>query len=188
MTSDTRTRILATAAALFRRQGFTGTGLNQIAAESAAKVGSIYHFYPGGKDELVVTAVRTAGPAYAALVLDALTGPDPVAALRHAFDRAATDLAATGYADACPIATIAMEAASTNEPVRAATAEVFTDWIARFTAWYAEHVPADLARELALTTLSALEGAFVLARALRDGEPLRAAGRRLADQLSAALG
>lgn len=188
-TTDTRTRILAAATALFRQQGFTGTGLSNI-ERSDARIGSIYHFYPGGKDELVVEAVRTAGPAYAALVLEALDSvDDPVEALRFAFARAADDLAATGYADACPIATIAMEAASTNEAVRAATAEVFEAWVLGFTEWYAARgLGSGIARDLAYATLSALEGAFVLSRATRSGEALLAAGRQMAERLSAALG
>lgn len=183
---DTRMRITESAGVLFRRQGYNGTGLQQIAAESQARIGSIYHFFEG-KESLAVEAIRTGGAAYGAMVLALLeNGPsDPVEAIGAAFTQAAADLAATDYADACPIATVALETASTNEALRRATSDVFNAWLDGLAAWCREIVDdTDGARDLAFAILSALEGAFVLSRSLRDPEPLLAAGRsitRLAD-------
>ncbi|WP_188779731.1 TetR/AcrR family transcriptional regulator [Marmoricola endophyticus] len=180
MTRDTRERITTTATTLFRRQGWTGTGLAQIAAESGTGVGSIYHFFGGGKDALTAEVVRDGGRAYGAYVAAVLAdGPgDPVDALGHAFVRAAEDLAASDYADACPIATIALEVASTHEPLRVATAEVFASWIEALSAFCRGVVDDEAeARDLAYAVLTMLEGAFVLARSSRSREPLLAAGR-----------
>ena len=189
MARDTRERITTAAATLFRRQGYTGTGLQQIAAESQTRVGSIYHFFTGGKDALTAEVVRTGGVAYGAMVGRILAnGPDdPVDALGAMFEQAAVDLAATDYADACPIATIALEVASTNEPLRIATAEVFENWLQGLTAFCHQIVddPAG-ARDLAVAVLVTLEGAFILARAARDPEPLLAAGRSV-ERLAAAV-
>ncbi len=180
MARDTRERITTAAATLFRRQGYTGTGLQQIATESQTRVGSIYHFFTGGKDALTAEVVRTGGAAYGAMVGELLAnGPDdPVEALGAAFEQAAVDLAATDYADACPIATIALEVASTNEPLRIVTADVFERWLEGLTA-FCRRITDDpaRARDLAVAVLTALEGAFILARAARDPEPLHAAGR-----------
>jgi hypothetical protein len=83
----------------------------------------------------------------------------------------------TDYADACPIETVALEVASTNEPLREATADVFESWIATGTQRLAEAgIPEDKARELAINFIAALEGAFVLCRAMRTTEPLEIAG------------
>ncbi|GAA1957766.1 TetR/AcrR family transcriptional regulator [Amycolatopsis minnesotensis] len=186
---DTRTRVLEAAGQLFRRQGYTGTGLKQIAAESRAPFGSIYHFFPGGKEQLADDVIRVSGPEYGQLVLSLLNGvPDPLEALDSAFRMAAERLAATDYADACPIATIALEVASTNETLRTATADVFAGWIAGATAWFGRFVPdEERAKTLAYAMISMLEGAFVLARAARSGEPLLAAGRSIADLARAAM-
>ena len=46
------------------------------------------------------------------------------------FAGAAEHLVDTDYADACPIATIALEVSSTSEPMRLACADVFESWIA----------------------------------------------------------
>lgn len=174
---------------LFRRQGVAATGLQQIASASAARMGSIYHFFPDGKDQLAEAVIQAGGRRYGQVVAALLTAAsdDPVIALGVVFDQAADDLAASDYADACPIATIALEVASTNERLRIATAEVFATWLDALTQFCGRIVADPVgARDLATTVLAALEGAFVLARAAHDAEPVRAAGRtvvRLATQL-----
>lgn len=190
MPADTRDRILAATCELFRRQGMTGTGLKQIAQSAGAPFGSIYHFFPGGKGQLADEAIRTSGAMYRDLVLAIFDegGPDLPATIRTAFAAAADNLVATDYADACPIATIALEVASTDETLRLATADVFTDWIEQG----AERIAAsglahDVCRSLILGFITSLEGAFVLSRALRSTEPLRAAGDTVSAAAEAAL-
>lgn len=186
--SGTRERIVSAAGTLFRRQGFAATGLQQIAAASDARVGSIYHFFEG-KQAVAEEVIRTSGSAYRMLVLSVLadTPDDPVGALAGLFERAADDLAASDYADACPIATTALEVASTNDTLRQATADVFTDWMDALSAWCRNVVDdPEAARDLAIAVLSAFEGAFILCRALRDTAPLLAAGRSMVQLASAA--
>jgi len=186
--AGTRTRIRHAAARLFARQGYAGTGLKQVATEAAAPFGSIYHFFPGGKDALAEDTIRTSGPQFMALVLGLLDErDDPVDAVVHAFDSAARDLVAGDYADGCPVATMALDVVDTRPALRAAAADVFADWLEGGTAWFARHVDADRARDLALAMVMLTEGAFLLARTTRDPEPLRAAGRSTAALLEAAL-
>lgn len=178
MTNDTRQRILETTAELFRRRGFNGTGLKQIVAQANAPFGSIYHFFPGGKAQLTDEVIRTAGLVYRDMTLQVLRSfPDLPAAIEGSFAHAAEVLRETDYADACPIATIALEVASTDDGLRRATADVFTDWIDAGVAYLEDSgLPVAERRRLMLAFVTSLEGAFVLSRALRDTEPLRAAG------------
>jgi AcrR family transcriptional regulator len=174
---------------MFRRNGYTGTGVKQVAAAAGAQLGSLYHFFPGGKEQLAEEVIRTAGPLYGDLVY-AILDPyqDLETAITDAFALAAQDLAASDYADACPIATIALEVASTNDHLRQATADVFTDWISRGADLFARHgLGEPAARRLTLAMIAALEGAFILARALRDPEPLHAAGASVATAVRQAL-
>ncbi|URM90947.1 TetR/AcrR family transcriptional regulator [Streptomyces sp. MRC013] len=186
---DTRTRIQEAATTLFRRNGYPGTGLKRIAVEANAPFGSIYHFFPGGKQQLAEVTVRTAGAEYGRTVLALLESvADPVESVERAFGAAAENLAAADYADACPIATVALEVASTDEVLRVATADVFAGWIDAGAGWFGRWVPdRDAARSLAQSLIMLLEGAFVLSRAARDPEPLRVAGRSMAALLRAAL-
>ncbi|MEU9808801.1 TetR/AcrR family transcriptional regulator [Mycobacterium sp. NPDC050853] len=190
MPADTRDRIVDATCELFRRQGMTGTGLKQIAQSAGAPFGSIYHFFPGGKAQLADEAIRTSGAMYRDLVLAIFdeVGPDLPSTIRAAFAAAADNLIATDYADACPIATIALEVASTNETLRLATADVFTDWIDRGAERIAgSGLPHEVCRSLILGFITSLEGAFVLSRALRSPEPLRAAGATVSAAATTAL-
>lgn len=189
MAAQTKERIVNSTAELFRRQGYTGTGVKQIAAEAAAPFGSIYHFFPGGKDQLSDEVIRTSGAMYLELFATIATAaPDVLTGVRDFFTGAAETLSETDYADACPIATIALEVASTNEPLRVATADVFNSWIDGATAWFAAAgIPATRARELSLAMLSLLEGAFVFGRALRSTEPVLTAGAAAHELVAGAL-
>jgi len=185
-----RDRILEVSEELFRRQGITGTGLKQILEQAHAPFGSLYHHFPGGKNELAAVTIERAGAHYAALVAASLGDPgdDAPGRLRRSFEGAAETLRTTDYADACPIETVALEVASTDEELRQATARVFDSWTEQLMAWLAgAGVPAEVRRDLALTILSALEGAFVLARATRAPDAVLAAGQAMERLLDAAL-
>jgi AcrR family transcriptional regulator len=178
MPPATRDRILDSTAELFRRHGYTGTGLKQIVAEANAPFGSIYHHFPGGKEQLGGEVIRRSGRMYFELfelIMD--NADDYVSGIGDFFAGAAMTLEATDYADACPIATVALEVASTNEPLRLATAEVFESWIAGAAErGVAAGFSAEKSRELAILIIAALEGAFVLCRAMRTTEALAVAG------------
>jgi AcrR family transcriptional regulator len=187
--AGTKDRILDSSAELFRRQGYTGTGVKQIVAEASAPFGSLYHFFPGGKEQLGEEVIRWSGDMYlrlfATVVADA---PDVVAGVQAFFSGAAETLHETDYADACPIATVALEVASTSEPLRQATADVFDTWFDAATAYFASAgIPTERARELAIHMLSALEGAFVFCRAMRSTESLHVAGAACAAAVRDAL-
>jgi AcrR family transcriptional regulator len=187
--SETRERILESSGELFRRQGYMGTGVKQIVTEAGAPFGSIYHFFPGGKEELGAETIRRSGRLYG-LLLGEYAGPDVelVAGIRAFFEGAAETLRETDFADACPIATVALEVSSTNEELRKACADVFEGWIAGGTERFvAEGIPRERSRELVIQMIAALEGAFVLCRALRSTEPLELAGAMVATSIQAAI-
>jgi len=189
MAANTRERLVEQSAELFRRQGYTGTGIKQILAAANAPFGSLYHFFPGGKEQLGAEAIRASGTLYMQLFATiAAQAPDATSAVAEFFAGAAETLRETDYADACPIATVALEVASTNEQLREATADVFDSWIAGASEFFAAAgIAREAARPLALSMLSLLEGAFVFCRALRSTEPLEAAGASAVAAVQAAL-
>jgi AcrR family transcriptional regulator len=176
--TETRERIIDASAELLRRQGYAATGVKQIVTAARAPFGSVYHFFPGGKEELAAAAIRRSGALYELLIPAVFDpAPDLVSAVRAFFAGAAAHLEDSEYEDACPIATVALEVSSTSEPMREACADVFESWIAaglpRFTAAGLDEATA---RELVIAMIAALEGAFVLARATRSTESLHIAG------------
>ncbi len=188
--TTTKERLVEASAELFRRQGYSATGVKQILAEASAPFGSLYHHFPGGKEQLGTETIRRSGFLYGLLFVEIVgPAPDLVTGVADFFAGAAQTLVATDYADACPIATVALEVSSTSEPMREACAEVFDAWITGATERFAqEGIAPDRARELAIHFLCALEGAFVLARALRSAEPLVAAGQAVCAALLEELG
>jgi AcrR family transcriptional regulator len=187
--TDTRQRIVDASAELLRTQGYAATGVKQIVTEAQAPFGSLYHFFPGGKEQLGAESIRTSGALYEVLIPAVFDpAPDLVTAVRNFFLGAGEHLVETDYRDACPIATVALEVSSSSEAMRLACAEVFERWIAlgaeRFVAG---GIAEPRARELTIAMLAALEGAFVLARAARDTAPLRIAGELTARAVAEAL-
>src|SRR5436189_4406257 len=104
MPTPTKDRILDVTAELFRRYGYAGTGLKQIVAEAEAPFGSLYHHFPGGKQQLADEVIRGGGAFFQALVTavyDAEATPED--SVRAVFRGAGETLRATDFQDACPI-------------------------------------------------------------------------------------
>jgi AcrR family transcriptional regulator len=190
MATATRDRIMEATAELFRRHGYTGTGLKQIVAAANAPFGSVYHHFPGGKEQLGGEVIRASGAMYYELfelIMDA--SPDVVTGVESFFAGAAETLRQTDYADACPIATVALEVASTSEPLRQATADVFESWIEGATERFvAAGVEPERARRLAISILCQLEGGFLFCRAAKSTEALEAAGAAAVAEVREAVG
>jgi TetR/AcrR family transcriptional repressor of lmrAB and yxaGH operons len=171
--TDTRERVVRTAADLFRSQGYHATGLNQVLSEGGAPKGSLYFHFPGGKEQLAVEAVALAGKELG----DALTAvlaavPDPAQALSRALELLGRELLASDFRSGCPIATVALDAASDSEPIRVACEDAYASWQQVIAA----HVGDD---DLAVVVLAAIEGALLLSRTRRSLDPLHAVAAHL---------
>ncbi|MGW5453904.1 TetR/AcrR family transcriptional regulator [Nocardia sp. NPDC003979] len=180
--ASTRDRIVIAAARLLQRQGYVGTGIKQIAKEAEATLGSVYHFFPGGKEAVAVAAIEHSGREFAEVLRDALAGEEEPGAGVQAFARQlAEGLRASGWTDGCPVTAAALETLGVDSEIQQACAEALRGW---------EQAVVDKllrsgfgvgdARELATTIISALEGAEVTAQVNRSEEPLWATGRQLA--------
>jgi TetR/AcrR family transcriptional repressor of lmrAB and yxaGH operons len=175
----TRRKLVDATAALLRRQGYHATGLSDIVTESGAPRGSVYFYFPGGKDELARAALLESSAAWRAR-LDAATqgARDLGEAIDAAVALLADDLESSGWDNGCPVAAVALE--STSELVRRTVAEHFESWQGVLGERIAAlGVPAAAARQLATVALSAFEGALLLARVTRSRQPLVAVGQAL---------
>jgi AcrR family transcriptional regulator len=186
---STRERLVAAGIDSFQRKGMAATGIKEILGMADAGFSSLYHHFPGGKDELAAEIIRTAGEVYQRRVEDVWDqAADPVGAMSAVFEGAAAVLESSDYADVCPVGTVAMEVASTSETLRLATADVYRSWLdAADARLSASGLDADEARRLSLTVICLLEGAFVVCRACRSTDPMLAAGEVAARLVSGAL-
>lgn len=184
----TRERILQATAELYRRQGMSATGLKQISGAAKAPFGSIYHHFPGGKEAISVEVIRSEGIRYGEFVGAQLADTDPATGIPQLFESAGRLLQSQDYSEACSIETIALEVASTNEVLRQESATVFENWLTGLARWFGQlDVDEATSRRLAVITLTALEGAFVLCRTLRSVEPIIAAGQGVQAAVTATL-
>ncbi|MDX3226495.1 TetR/AcrR family transcriptional regulator [Streptomyces sp. ME19-01-6] len=182
MQTSTRDRIVVTAARLLQRQGYVGTGIKQIAKEAQATLGSVYHFFPGGKEAVAVAAIKHGDQEFATLLAKALDGAeDPAEAVEGCARQLATGLRESGWVDGCPVTAAALETLGTDSEIQQACAEALRSWEGLVLDKLLRYgFEAEDGRELATTIISALEGAEVTAQVNRSEEPLRAAGRQLA--------
>lgn len=169
---DTRTRMVTTTGKLLQRQGFHGTGLNQVLTEAGAPKGSLYFHFPGGKEQLTAEAIA----ASAAHVDQALADHDRNDALAS-LDAYLLDVAAllerTAFTEGCPIATVALEVAPTSPAIGDACAAAFDLLVGRVASWIGPDgaAPAEAQRQAELV-YAAIEGALVFCKARRSVEPL----------------
>jgi AcrR family transcriptional regulator len=186
---DTRRRIITATNELFRRHGYNGTSLSQVSAAAPATIGSIYHFFPGGKEALAVSVIESTGVAYRELFESIAAESDGAAsAFANFFEGAASVLIETDFIDPCPIGTVAREVASTSEPVRKAAEAAFDSWTrAASDILVSAGVESLHAGRLATLFVMTTEGAFVLCRTKRSTEPLDAVATLLVPLVSSAI-
>jgi TetR/AcrR family transcriptional repressor of lmrAB and yxaGH operons len=183
--SDTRSKMVSSAALLLREHGVGGTSFEKVLEHSSTPRGSIGHHFPGGKREMVADAVRWAGSASSAAMRHAVdrgdTPADLFAMVCGVYRRALTD---TEFAAGCPVGNVAQEAYG-DEPLRAAADEVFNDWrsIMRVSLTAAGHDAAH-AEDLADLCIASLEGALMLARVDRSPDPIDRVQRQLNELLA----
>lgn len=185
----TRQRLITATNESFRHRGYHGTSVQAVVEAAEATVGSLYHFFPGGKSELAEATVHETGAAYGDLfsmfLAEAASAEEAVRAFFHG---AADALVESDFIDLCPIGTVAREVASDDERLRTAAANVFGQWVDKLVApLVAVGIDAETARDRATAVICLLEGAFVLARTSRDAGVLRTTGSFAAAMIAEAV-
>lgn len=176
-----RQRMVVSTALLMRERGARATSIADVLAHSGAPRGSAYHYFPGGRTQLLGEATDYAGEYVARRIRRA-------GSARQAFDGLIeyyrVQLSDTEFRAGCPVVAVAVES---GEPGSAAEPELREHAAAVFAVWtqaLAELLVTDglaetAAADLAVLLVSAIEGALVLARAARDTEPLDVVHRHL---------
>jgi AcrR family transcriptional regulator len=179
------------AAQLLRHGGAAAAGLREVAAQADAPRGSLQHYFPGGKEQVVNEAVAWAGQYAAGRIarfLGALNEPSPSALFAAMTAQWTDELSVTGSLAGCPVAAATADCAEAVESTRAAAAEAFACWrrpVAE--ALTGMGVPPARARALATLMVSALEGAILIARAECSPTALTTVARELAPLLDGAV-
>jgi len=169
-----RAELVAATGQLLRRRGYSGTSVSDFLDAAGAANGSMYHHFPGGKEELASAAIRAAGENVEAALLSAFDATDDVvAATQRTIDGMIAALEADPR-DGCPVAPSALDAAGVSEPLRLAAAGAFARWSGVFEQALARTRDADTAAAQARVLLSSIEGALLLDRTAHGTEHLKA--------------
>ena len=172
-------QIVEAACDLLESQGFHATGLNQIVKESGAPKGSLYYYFPEGKDELAEAAIERAGLQVAERIAAGLAGEaDPAVAIPAFVAQIAHFVELSGFRSGGPLMTVALETATTNERLNRACRAAYSRLQAAFEAKLAAGGYAR-AHELAVFVTAAIEGGVVLSRVQHSGDPLRQVAKQL---------
>lgn len=178
---QSRQKLVDATATLLQRQGYHATGLAEIVAESGAPRGSLYFYFPGGKEELACAALEASGARWRE-VIEAVVGSvhDPGEAVETVCRFLGEGLAASGFTEGCPLATVGLEATNESELVRTTIAKHYEGWTERIGArLVAAGVDAESARRMATFALATIEGALLLSKVGRSPAPLFEAGAML---------
>jgi AcrR family transcriptional regulator len=185
-----RERMVYAAVQSIRERGVTDTGMRDVVARAEAPRGSLQHYFPGGKRQLVTEALEwSAGFAASSVTkaVAALTEPTPGALFALMTRRWRDELLARDFLRGCPLVASAADVGASDPQLGATIRQSFDGWIeATGDALQQLGVEASRARSLATVMISALEGAIVLARARRDVAPLDDVTRELRPLLDGA--
>jgi len=181
-TANSREAIVETATELFGKQGYHGTGLNQIVKESQCPKGSLYYYFPEGKVELALESIRrTKNKVSERWERFFAASDNPAQAIRRIIEETAMEAEHTDFKCFLPFSFwTAVEASYVNDKLREAWLDVFTSWqgvlsreLKRF------GIRDELAGEAAMTVMSLLEGAVHLTVTSRDTRPLLNASKHM---------
>jgi TetR/AcrR family transcriptional repressor of lmrAB and yxaGH operons len=188
MATDSRQRMIETAAVLMRERGVEATSFSEVIARSGAPRGSIYHHFPGGKAQLIEEATRYAGEYTAAGLAGALWQDDPVAAMRALTGGWLKLLRKSDYGAGCPVVAASLEGAAAPG-AREAAGAAFSRWRQLLAGALEPHgLSGERARSVATLVISSIEGAVVLARATRSLDPVKRVASELEALIADAIG
>jgi TetR/AcrR family transcriptional repressor of lmrAB and yxaGH operons len=171
---------------LLEKQGYHGTGLNEIVKESHAPKGSLYYYFPEGKEQITAEAVLQSGHATSERIRLGLGESSSASKAVHDFVlKIAENVEASGFAAGSPLTAVAMETATTSERINLACREAYGMLEAAFNKKLLESgFTKAKAEELATFIVASIEGGIILSRVHHTAEPLRMVAKQLKVLLS----
>jgi TetR/AcrR family transcriptional repressor of lmrAB and yxaGH operons len=179
--SNAREQILITTCALLEKQGYHGTGLNEIIKESKSPKGSLYYYFPEGKEQITAEAVLQSGMQTAGRIREGLkASPNAATAISDFILNIADHVERSGFAAGSPLTAVAMETATTSARINGACHEAYGMLKSAFKDKLIEcgytKIKSD---ELAAFIVASIEGGIILSRTSHTADPLRVVAKQL---------
>ncbi|HSM71441.1 MAG TPA: TetR/AcrR family transcriptional regulator [Anaerolineales bacterium] len=179
--STAREQILQTTCNLLEKQGYHGTGLNEVIKESGSPKGSLYYYFPDGKEQIAAEAVIQSGNETAERIRAGLA--ERASASEAVYDfvlKIADNVELSGYAAGSPLTAVAMETATQSERINLACREAYGMLQAAFNEkLVASGFTQEKSDELATFIVASIEGGIILSRTTHSADPLRLVAEQL---------
>lgn len=179
--SDTREHIIQTTSQLLEKQGYHGTGLNEIIRESGTPKGSLYHYFPEGKDQITAQAVLQSGRVVSERIRAGLAASRSASRAVYEFVMLiAENVEGSGFAAGSPLTAVAMETATQSERINLACREAYGMLQTAFREKLLDSgFSRTRAEELGTFIVAAVEGGIILSRTSHTADPLRLVAKQL---------
>jgi TetR/AcrR family transcriptional repressor of lmrAB and yxaGH operons len=179
MAADTRIRMVEGAARLLAQRGLQETSFSEVLELTGAPRGSIYHHFPGGKDQLVASAVDLAGQR-AIRLINAMEGASALEITTRFLGIWRLVLEKSNFQAGCSV--LAVTIATDSSELLDHTAAVFRAWRSRLAELLeAGGIPKAGAERFAATLVAASEGGVVMGRAEQSLDPFDQVVEQLVD-------
>ena len=184
--STAREQILQTTCTLLDKQGYHGTGLNEIVKESGAPKGSLYHYFPEGKEQIVAEAVIQSGNETAQRIrLELAQSNSASKAISDFILKIADQVELSKFAAGSPLTAVAMETATNSTRINFACREAYLMLHAAFKdKLLASEFSKSAAEELATLIVASIEGGIILSRTNHNADALRLVAKQIKKLLS----
>lgn len=175
---------VALVAEVFRELGYEGASMSSITARTKLSKGSLYHFFPGGKEQMAAEIMAHIDAWFVTEVFRPLEEDDPRAAILTMWET--TDTYFRSGRRVCLIGAFALDETRNRFP--SAIQNYFLRWIEALAgALTRAGLAAAEARVLAEEAVVGIQGALTLARALGDDAIFGRTLARLKERLGAAV-
>lgn len=179
--NNSRERILKTASRLFQTNGYNGTGLNEIIKDSGSPKGSLYYYFPNGKEELALEALKLTGDTIKEKIRKDLNDEDdPAQVIQTMLDTIIMDLERDSSFQEISLSLMALETYQSSELLREACKKIFLDLEGIYCELLMRHgYSIESSQELAMVIETMIEGAFTIAVTKRDVAPFKAISKHI---------
>lgn len=177
----TREDVVGRAVAVFRRHGFHGTSMADLAAACGILKGSLYHHFPS-KDDLALAVLEDIHAHFRAVIFAHAHGPAAPAARMAALTRAVTEYF-SARDGSCLMGAFALEIGAADERFAVRIRAYFDEWAAAVAAPLESAHGRMEAQRLGRDFVARTQGALMLLKLAADDEPL---GRCHAEMIAAA--
>ena len=178
-----RERMIVSTALLVRERGARATSIDDVLAHSGAPRGSVYHHFPGGKEELILAALDLTGQRHDRFV-DRFRGTSAEEITAGYLELWRRILVRSRLESGCPI--LAVTVSVSSGPLLDRAGQIFRTSQRHLVDLYEEvGVLRSAAEGFVIILIASAEGAVVLARAQQNIEPFEVVADQLIKQAAA---